>query len=177
MKMKGKRYKLAAAFIIISAVFLTKGLWAYFTDQKVLINTLTPGQNTIEIQEEFQEPEEVKPEEIYHKKVEIKNTGPVSCYTRVRVLFSDSCMEKQCDLNWNTQEWEEEDGWYYYKNVLRPQETSTALFTQLTIKDGVKKEELHDFSVTVYAESYQYEEGIEYKEAWRIYEKNKGGTA
>lgn len=175
MKMKGKRYKLAAALTLISAIFLMKGLWAYFTDQKVLINTLTPGHNTIEIQEEFEEPGEVEPGKAYHKKVEIKNTGPVSCYTRVRVLFSDSCMEKQCELDWNTKEWEEENGWYYYKELLSPQEVSTALFTQLKLKED--SNERYDFSVTVYAESCQYEDGMEYKEAWKLFEKNKGGSA
>ncbi|MBQ3664554.1 MAG: hypothetical protein II919_00430 [Lachnospiraceae bacterium] len=81
---------LGLAVIAISSAIV----YAYLKDDKHTLNEVTIGNNTIEIQEEFVPPVKQLKNTIFKKKVQVKNTGNVSCYVRVYADFSDGEIRK-----------------------------------------------------------------------------------
>lgn len=160
--------------ILLLAVLSIEGTLAYFTSKDDADNQVTVGHNTIDIVEEFPEVPDIEPGGIYPKKVEIKNTGPVPCYTRVRITFSNSQIESVVHLDFNTKEWEKKGDFYYYKQVIEPGEKTSPLITQAEISQDVKEEDLTEFDIQVYAESCQQGEHMDYSSAWEEFERNRG---
>lgn len=119
--------------IIISIIFST-ATYAYLTDKDSEVNEITIGKNTTEIVEEFDPPNEIVPGTSFTKKVEVKNTDSVSCYIRVFCEFSDSTYADLFSLDLNKDDWTEKqsDGYYYYKKIVKPGETTEPLFTTVT---------------------------------------------
>ncbi len=80
-----KSFAIGAA-AVISAAVLIGGVFAYYTSKQAKTNTITVGQNTTAITEEFDpEPDQG----VYKKAVQIANMGNVPCYVRVFIAFSD----------------------------------------------------------------------------------------
>lgn len=77
---------------VIALVSLSvSGMIAYFTYKMTNNNTITIGENTIEISEEFAPPKELKQGiNVYKKQVKIENTGLTKAFVRVYAAFSDS---------------------------------------------------------------------------------------
>ena len=94
--MKKKLYLLPILAILIGTILavmtqLPKSTTAYLTDNDVEINILSPGDNKVEIIEEFTPPEElVEGENVFSKAVKIKNTGDVPCFVRAFIDFDDA---------------------------------------------------------------------------------------
>lgn len=183
--MKKRKIILAAAscLAIISASF---GItYAYLISDKTVVNEFTVGENTIEIEEKFDPPPEIKFNEPFTKEVRIKNTGNIECYVRARVEFSDSFAEEYSELDYRTKPddpwiYNAIDGYYYYKELLPPyqklsdKETAgitDCLFSQVTIKnkaggETITEDNLVNFDIMVYAESCEKGSAEDYKEAW-----------
>lgn len=158
---------LCCTIAVISAV---SGTSAYMTDQEEVVNQVTVGHNTTETEEEFPTPTPVPPGDSVVKKVRVTNQGNVPCYIRVSVTFSESGVQME---EMDTENWvQEADGYYYYKHVVNPGDSTTYLFQNVTIPDAEKEE----IKVNVYEESVQSTHGSEpytdYKDAWQHY---KGG--
>ncbi len=109
------------------------------------------------------------------KDVKIRNTGKDDCYVRVLSLFSDSDMEKYCTVNYNTTDftYNKNDGYYYYKKVLKKGETTPSLFTTVTISKNIPQDEIRKFDIIVYQESYQSYGFDSYQAAWDHYHRNQ----
>lgn len=153
---------------------------AFFTAFDRSDNLIGVGYNESVIEEEFPSPSPAIPGQnnTYTKKVTVKNNDSVPCYIRVSVAFSDSHIGAATSLTGlNTTDWdfcsEEEDtklgGYYYYKKVLAPGESSSPLF------EGIKISSDADFSfsasgdtfdVIVYEESVQCGSYTSYTDAW-----------
>ncbi len=161
------------------------GTAAYLADGDSAVNIVSVGGVNTSIEEETDIPPEVGPGDTFQKEVRIRNAGPNTCFARVKILFSDSDMEKICTIDWNTTEWQYSaaDDFYYYYRPLEPGETTEALMTAVTVSEDAEADQIMDFSIFVYHESYQaegYEEPDEegrwdYAAAWEEYEKNRGG--
>lgn len=153
--------------ITLGALWTGQSIYAYLTASDSAVNNLTIGINTTEIVEEFTPPEEnLNPGDSFTKKVQIKNTGSVPCYIRVFVGFDSSEAAEKFSLDFNTESWtsKQDDGYYYYKTVIQPDELTEPLFTTVTCNDEWKLN--NEFEIIVYEESVQSEGFSSYAEAF-----------
>ena len=109
------------------------------------------------------------------KDVKVQNDGPNDCYVRIKALFTDSDMGSYCTVDWNTTDfaYNAEDGYYYYRAVLKNGEVTPSLFTTITVSSDLPEDEVKAFSVIVYAESYQSEGFENDQEAWDHAKRNE----
>ena len=136
--MKKKKWKpfLIASTAVLLIASIGIGIYAFLSDGDTANNRTTIGGVTTDIPEKFTPPDDIKPGDVITKDVKIRNTGKDDCYVRVRSLFSDSDMEKYCTVNYNTTDftYNKNDGYYYYKKVLKKGETTPSLFTTVIFR-------------------------------------------
>lgn len=173
-----KWFAVVISCVLIAAIFGEIRGAAYFTDAQKAENVLTVGENTIEIVEEFDPPEELIPGVSFTKDVNVKNIGTAKCYVRIKALFSNSHMEQLCLVDWNETDWiyNPTDGYWYYPKELSQNTSTPSLFTTVKIKDDTPEDQIIDFDIIVYAESVEAHQGkgfSTYTEAWTHYQKNK----
>lgn len=168
-----KTKKHTKALLILSLCLLGSvgTLYAYFKVSDTLTNKFTFGNNTIEIIEEFEVPQDPQPGSSFTKKPTVKNTGTVPCYVRMLVEFSDNRAADDSRIDFNTMDWTEKqtDGYYYYKNVLTVGATTKPLFTTVTFDSDANVDDIQDFDIIVYAESVQSENHSSPTEAFENY--------
>lgn len=141
---------LLAALLILLAGGTT--IYGWFTDQSRQINIFSIGMNEVNIEEDFPDPE-LKPGEKIKKEVTFANTGLVPMYVRACCLFSSREAQEGSRLLMGSSRWElAEDGYYYYKDIVKPQKRTEVLLYGLTWES---QEEIKDFDLTVYTESIQ----------------------
>ena len=173
--MKKKHWMIVATMLVVVTLSVT-GIYGLLSDKKTKVNEITVGGSNIETVERYEPPKKLEPGISFPKEVSILNHGPSNCFIRIKAVFTDSDMEKLCTIDYNTKDWiyDANDGYYYYKKALKKGEQTEKLFTTVTIKDTAKQDELKDFDILVYAESFQqgtFQE-TEYEEAWDLFEKN-----
>lgn len=179
--MKKKRIALILACCLLIAVASYGLTYSYLKANDEKVNEFTIGRNEIEVTEEYEPPEELKPGAVFTKKPTVTNTGNIACWVRMRADFSDSEMEKLCEFTINESGgWtkKQPDGYYYYTEKLEPNDTTSSLFSgegegNIQIKkelDGasVDESELVNFDILIYAESCGAEKGSTYQEAWGL---------
>lgn len=148
-----KKKILAGVVIAICLSFATYGTLAFFTHEDTATNVITSGNIKIELQEtaltddgtvipfeESQQTIDVMPAESVSKIVKVQNTGDNDAYIRISVekfIELAEGVEGEPDseliaLDFNTDAWTLEDGYYYYNNPLAPGETTSALFNNVT---------------------------------------------
>ncbi len=176
-----KRYKII--FICVACILMF-GVsfaiaYAFLISNDTAVNDFTIGETNIEINEEFEPPEELLPGVSFTKKPCVQNTGNLPSYIRVRADFSDNRAKAFCeDLDIDTENWmyDTTDGYYYYKYLVQPNNSTTPLFTTVKIKDDTPKADIISFDILIYAESVQHKdhEGAcadnEYQTAFNSYE-------
>lgn len=163
-------------FILVILVFILTPVfvYSYFMTQETAENLFRMGSNRIELIEEFKQPEILEPGAVITKKIQVKNTGLSECGVRVKAVFTTSDMEQLCDVDWNTEDWIlKEDHYYYYREIIKPQELTSPLFTEVVIKSDTIASQIQPFDVLVYAESYEAELGEDYETVWEEFQKNK----
>lgn len=161
--------------------------YAYLTANRTLVNDFTVGENTVEIVEKFEPPSELKPGVDFDKVVQVKNTGTIPCFVRVKVEFSDDRALQFCKLDYqlSSKTWEKgNDGYYYYTQPLPPYQPKAEggqeeigitkpLFTMVDMLDEdsghnkIKEEDLIPFDIFVYTESCEQRGNESYVEAWK----------
>ena len=124
----------------------TNGIYSWFTDQSQRVNSFSVGMNEVEIREEFPD-QELTPGKIIKKEAGFTNTGMVPMYVRAVYLFSNKEAEEGSELLMGSTLWEKaDDGYYYYKKIVQPQE-STELFLK-----GIhwKKQKITENGITIF---------------------------
>lgn len=153
-----KKQKLIAAIGTVSVAALIAFTSAYFVDGDTTTNTFKIGHNVSSIEENFPSGK-LEPGKVYTKEVRVKNKDSVKCFVRVLAEPSDSDMSDHLDIDWNTTDWTErqEDGYRYYRKALKPGETTSPLFTKVTIKNDFVNPQLtvKNFDIGVYEETVQ----------------------
>lgn len=153
-----KKQKLIAAIGTISVAALVAFTSAYFVDGDTATNTFKIGHNVSTIEENFPSGK-LEPGKTYTKEVRVKNKDSVKCFVRVLAEPSDSDMGEHLDIDWNTTAWTEkqEDGYRYYRKALKPGETTSPLFTKVTIKNDFVNPQftVKNFDISVYEETVQ----------------------
>lgn len=150
MKKKLLILSLAAICLAITAI----GTLAYFTSEGKAHNVITTGGVEIAVQEwaddektkPFENLSGVMPNTTVTKIAEVKNTGASDAWVRVKVeknikLQGEGTPDTALvELTLNTTDWTEKDGYYYYKEALKPGEVTAPIFTAVTFKPDMGNE-------------------------------------
>lgn len=79
----------------------------------------------------------IVPGDIVSKEVSIESDCEHPFYLRVKLVYGIDSQELSVDdcfkLNINTKYWESHDGWYYYKGIVNPGETTPEVFSHVEI--------------------------------------------
>ena len=104
-----------------------------------------------------------------------QNQTSTDCYVRVAVGYSNSDIGKAVTMkNTDSENWiYGDDGFYYYKKILREGEATTQLCTGFLI-DHARVEKkywklLNEFQIQVYQESVEAGPFENYQKAWEYY--------
>ena len=181
--MTGKKRIFAGMGILLGVLVGVQGTAAYQSAYDKAVNIVTPGNISSEIGEDFPNPPTIVPDKDIDiaKKIWVSNnpsgqnqTG-TDCYVRVAVGYSNSDIGKAVTMkNTDSENWiYGDDGFYYYKKILREGEKTTPLFTGIFI-DASKLEktyldQIDTFEVQIYEESVQAAGFGDYKSAWEYY--------
>ena len=158
--MKKKVLGIAAALICLSMA--AYGTLAYFTHEDTVTNVITTGGVEIALEEfsknedgslvPFKDVDNVMPGAEVSKIVQVKNTGNNSAWVRVSVSRSIALAEGvngEADaslilMDINTENWTENNGYYYYNTALEAGETTEPLFT--TVSFSPEMDNLYQYS-------------------------------
>lgn len=168
--MKAKSNLLLIALAAILVTVLTQPTLAYYTTIGKATNVVTSGGIQLQIHEKTADGSDFPAEGVYiipgdivSKQVTVENVCEHPFYLRVKLvsgstneaLSAEDCLKMDID----TENWTYVDGFYYYNNILKPDETTPALFTQVEIV-GSKFDQTHigsTLSLTVNAYAVQSE--------------------
>lgn len=158
-----------AIFAMVVALMAQPTL-AYFSTVGISTNVVTSGGIRFVIYETTDSGEAfptegvyITPGDVVPKQVSFKSDCEHPFYLRVRVVYgidsqefsAEACFEPDID----EENWELYDGWYYYKAVVEPGETTPNLFTQVEIL-GSKMDNAYlgkTLQITVDAQAVQSE--------------------
>lgn len=154
-----RKEKRTLCFLILSLLIITTGVaWyfgmlhvsAYVSAYSKKNNTVKVGDNTSHIEEEFEPPETVSPDTKYEKRVSVVNDTDTPCY--VRVFIEKDQSDLPVSISFDTENWtrKQEDGYYYYRTVLKGKEKTKPLIAGVTTGKTEKS-----FRIIVYEETVQ----------------------
>lgn len=143
-----RKYVLSLAVIICAMAVLATGTAAYFVAEETAYNVITTGYLHMDLVEETTGgapwPEEgvqgVMPAMDVDKVVYVENVGSVPFFTRISLenqitpapgVTAELTFE-HISLDLNTEQWIEQDGFYYYYRILEPGEKTEPLFTKVS---------------------------------------------
>lgn len=161
-----------AVVALVAAVFAFIGqpALAYYQTVGKATNVVTSGNIQLIIHEKTDQgtkfPEEgvyVLPGDVVSKEVSIENDCAHPFYLRVKMVYGTNAQDLTAEdclkLNINSEKWQLHDGWYYYKDVVNPGETTPNVFSHVEIV-GSKVDTGHigkTLSLTVNAQAVQSE--------------------
>lgn len=141
---KTKLKFLAIALIAIVLTFNTQGTLAYYSTVGKATNVVTSGNIQFIIHEKTDQgtefPKEgvyIVPGDIVSKEVSIENVCEHPFYLRVKLVYGIDSQELSSEdcfkLNIDESNWQLVDGWYYYKGIVTPGETTPNIFSKVEI--------------------------------------------
>lgn len=146
MKRKLLVFALCMVFLTVSVA----GSLAYFSETSEIVhNVITTGNISIELIETdangnpFRDVQGAVPGCSYAKVVTIENVGGNAAFVRMAVSKSITMPDKTqgdaslVSIDFNTTDWELKDGYYYYKSILEPGQTTAPLFTQVSLSSAM----------------------------------------
>lgn len=130
------------ALVAIAITFLSQGTLAYYQTVGKATNVVTSGNIRLIIHETTDNGTEfptngvyIVPGDIVSKKVSIENDCEHPFYLRVKMVYGVNSTELSAEdcfkLNINNEHWELYDGWYYYKRIVAPQQTTPEIFSHV----------------------------------------------
>lgn len=138
------------ALVIVATVGVTIALYTSQTNE--VVNHFTLGNVTTEVIEDFHD----NGDNTFTKTPQVVNTGANDCLVRIRVSVTPATLpENYLTVDYKTgdsDDWYLKDGYYYYKKVLKPGETTSPLFTTVAVN---KDMDWIDFDIILYHESVQ----------------------
>ena len=152
-----KRKLLLLSVMVICIAIAAVGTLAYFTTDAIAHNVITTGGVNIELHEyadaektlPFEDLSGVMPGIKVTKIAEVENTGASAAWVRVKVEKAIK-LAKEIEgftpdtalvaLNINTEKWEHEGDYFYYKEALQPNEITAPIFTSVTFNKTMGNE-------------------------------------
>ncbi len=147
MKNRFNRIKAKCAVVALAAIaltFLTQGTLAYYSTVGKATNIVTSGNIQLIIHEKTDTGAEfpregvyIVPGDIVSKQVTIENDCEHPFYLRVKIVYGVDSVELSSEdcfkLNIDEENWILHDGWYYYKGIVNPGETTPKVFSHVEI--------------------------------------------
>ena len=141
-KIKLKIFVVALAAMLMA--FIGTSTLAYYQTVGKATNVVTSGNIQFVIHETTDQGKEfpkegvyIVPGDIVSKKVSIESDCEHPFYLRVKMVYGVDSQELSSEdcfkLNINEEHWELHDGWYYYKGIVEPDETTPDVFTHVEI--------------------------------------------
>ena len=147
-----KRKLLLLSVMVICVAIAAVGTLAFFNTEAVAHNVITTGGVEIAVQEwadegktqPFKDLSDIMPSMTVTKIAEIRNTGASAAWVRVKLTpaieLADAVLPDGFTVNTglvkpdvNTDDWTEgEDGYFYYKEALKPGETTAPVLNSVT---------------------------------------------
>lgn len=169
---KGFVFVRAGLAALTGTLFLTTGVFAYWTVTGTSVNVLTSAAYRADIEEEYEIPPHVSPGTAVDKTVNVVNNGNVDMLVRVKVekkfgtKQADGSLQEELELNpelieiaYNQNYWKYQDGYWYYTEILKAgKRTREPLFESYRV--SVKADEPYkgkDAEIIVTMESVQAE--------------------
>lgn len=132
------------ALVAIALTFLSRGTLAYYSTVGTASNVVTSGDVQFIIHEKTDAgtdfPKDgvyVMPGDIVSKRVSIESDCNHPFYLRVKMVYGVDSRELTAEdcfkLNIDTESWVFHDGWYYYKGIVEPGETTPDVFSHVEI--------------------------------------------
>ena len=137
---KSKRMKILSGIVAVCLVgSLASTAFAAWSVTGEIVNQLTTLVVRGAIEEEYVQNQTITTNQVVGKKVWVKNTGTADAIVRAKVSygFDDGTEIKDSDIafTYNNADWtyDNTDGYYYYKAVLKPGDKSTDMFDSFTL--------------------------------------------
>ena len=132
----------AIALVAILLALMGQPTLAYFQTVGKATNVVTSGNIQMKIHETTDQgtpfPVDgvyVMPGDVVSKRVTIENDCTHPFYLRVKIIYGIDAKELSADdcfkLNINEQYWELHEGWYYYKGIVEPGQTTPEVFSHV----------------------------------------------
>ena len=151
-----KRKLLLLSVMVICIAIAAVGTLAFFNTDAIAHNVITTGGVDIELHEyadaeknPFTDKTGVMPGMTVTKIAEVENTGASAAWVRVKVEKAIK-LAKEIEgftpdtalvaLNINTEKWEHEGDYFYYKEALQPNEITAPIFTSVTFNKTMGNE-------------------------------------
>lgn len=158
MKMNKKVISLAACALALTVGLYVKPAMAYFT-----ASVSANGKVPVEIDTHANITESGEGQT---KVISVTNTEQTPCYVRVAVIMPESISATYVGEGWSLND----DGYYYYKNILQPGESANELTLSIDTTNALADAKLTyaDFNVIVIPESAMvlYNEDGRAEEGW-----------
>lgn len=167
-KIKGKI--LVFAILTMMVALMVQSTLAYYSTVGTATNVVTSGSIRFIIRETTDTGEDFPAEGVYDivpgaevsKRVSFESACDHPFYLRAKVVYSTDPQELSADcfeLDIDEEQWVLQDGWYYYKGVVEPGQTTPELFTRVLF-DGSKMDNTYlgaTLRLTVVAQTVQSE--------------------
>ena len=141
------KIKLKIFIVTLVAILVTmmgQASLAYYSTVGKATNVVTSGNIQFIIHETTDQGKEfpkegvyIVPGDIVSKKVTIESDCNHPFYLRVKMVYGVDSQELTAEdcfkLNINEENWELHDGWYYYKGIVEPNETTPYIFSHVEI--------------------------------------------
>lgn len=152
--------KIAIILSILLSLTAVGGAYAYITKVGKSTSSTSIGNNTIRVQNDILNVDFVKGYKGENFNV-YNNTGKVDCYIRATVSLNDTRLSSFVNYTINIDDWLlNEDGYYYYKDIVPVGSNTTPLLKTVEITDkGISDSTLKDIGIIVYTESVQSKDG------------------
>lgn len=157
--MKRKLFVVMSVCLLLG-IFAIGGTLAWLTDEDQATNAITIGNVTIDVREDNWDPQEglsIYPGKITKKDPIVYNTGENPAYVRVKVMYP-SIYGEFLEFDFDNVNWFKVGDYYYYKQVVSPNGSTTALFSQFEFLDTFIEPAVGQevaFNIDVYAEAIQ----------------------
>ncbi len=141
-KIKLKIFAISLIAVIIT--FITQGTAAYYSTVGKATNVVTSGDIRFIIHEKTDGDKDfpqsgvyIMPGDVVSKKVTIESDCEHPFYLRVKIVYGIDSKELSAEdcfkLNINDENWQLYNGWYYYKGIVKPNETTPEVFSNVEI--------------------------------------------
>ena len=144
--MKNKKSLIGIGLLLlVAAVGVT---FAYYTSSDSFVNIFNAGKYKVKVVEEFVSPDNWTPGETVPKTVTAKNEGSVDAAVRISYVEKWETLEgtditaqvnpNPAIINFsNTNDWILDNGYYYYKFILEPNNTSSSFISGVTLDSSL----------------------------------------
>ena len=155
------------AAILCCLMLLAGGTLAYFTAEETAFNVITTGSLDMTLHDIYnpEDGKNVMPDTEVDKTVYVENTGNVAFWVRISLekvieaaegVTAELKFDEYISLDLDTENWTEKDGYYYYNTALEAGESTTKLFTTVSLDKDMGNEYMGAYmEINVKAEAVQ----------------------